>query len=83
MFSRERHELACSQMFLLRCALNVLDVTQSSTARFQQLAAKCGREANISGGISDGTGLQRMATSHMELLTSAHVHTHILVLLSL
>lgn len=81
MLSCERHELACSQMFLLQCLLNVLDVTQSSTAHFQQLAAKCGPESNISNRISDGTGLQWMVRSHMELLTSARKHT--LVLLSL
>lgn len=75
MFSWERHELACSQMFLLQCVLNVLDVTQSSTAHFQQLAAKCGPEANISSRISDGTELQWMVRSHMELLTSTCTHT--------
>lgn len=75
MFSWERHELACSQMFLLQCVLNVLDVTQSSTAHFQQLAAKCGPEANISSRISDGTELQWMVRSHMELLTSTRTHT--------
>lgn len=78
MFSWGRHELAFSQMFLLQCVLNVLDVTQSRRAHVQQLAAKCGPEANISSRISDGTELQWMVRSHMELLTSTRTNTLVL-----